>query len=61
MNPTQTGIAVGLALAVIGSFFIRLGKSGGKHSIQLTYTVTSTIIQNSGQSTKNYQTAIGLR
>ena len=52
----------GLHTTVSNLSFKQVGKVGGTNSIQITYTITSKAIQNTGDaSTKNYQTTIGLR
>lgn len=40
---------------------LRLGNVGGKHSLQLSFTVTSKITKTSGVDTKNFQTTVALR
>ena len=41
--------------------FTRLGNTGGKNTIQITYTVTSKVVRPKGQEIKNFQTTIGVR
>lgn len=60
-TPSGTDVLNSVNTTVSGVSFLRLGKSGGKHSIRLTYTITSTTQQNKGFEIKQYQTTIGLR
>ena len=41
--------------------FLRVGNSGGKNSIQISYTINSLTIQNKGTETKTIQTTLGIR
>lgn len=41
--------------------FLRLGNSGGKHSLKISYTVTGRVLKGSGVESKTVTTTIGLR
>lgn len=61
VNNNGTDVLNSLNSSVSNLTFTQLGKSGGKNSIQINYTVNSKAIQHTGVATKSYQTAIGLR
>lgn len=46
---------------VSGLNFLRLGNTGGKNSIKITFTLTSKTIKNSGQEQETFSTTLGLR
>ena len=41
--------------------FKKLGNTGGKPSVRITFTLTSVIQRKSGYETRNYQTTVGTR
>ncbi len=51
----------GYETTVSGLTFQRLGNSGGKNSIQVSFTLTSNTIRNSGTEVRNFQTTIATR
>ncbi len=60
-NSNGTDVLNSINTTVSNLSFKQLGKSGGKNSIQINYTVHSKATQQTGVATKNYQTTIGLR
>lgn len=60
-NPNGTFRMNGYNTSVSDLSFTRLGNSGGKNSIGISYTVNSLAIQNKGTETKTIQTTVGIR
>jgi hypothetical protein len=60
---TRNGQSIPLHTKTVASELsaIRLGNVGGKHTVQLKFRITSPIIENRGQETQLYQTAVGIR
>lgn len=57
----QTNNINSVGTTISGLNFTRLGNSSGKHSIQVTYTITSDTVLPSGPETKTISTVIGTR
>lgn len=57
----QTDDLNGVGSTISGLNFTRLGNTTGKHTIQVTYTVTSDTVLPSGPETKTISTVIGTR
>lgn len=60
-NPSGTFQLNGFNTRVTNLSFLRVGNSGGKNSIQISYTINSLTIQNKGTETKTIQTTLGIR
>lgn len=61
-NLTLNGVQVnGFETSVSDLDFTRLGNSGGKNAIRVSYTVRGRVLKRSGEETVAVQTAIGLR
>lgn len=41
--------------------FTRIGNTGGKNTLQITYTITSKAVRPKGQEIKDFKTTIGIR
>ena len=61
VNNNGTNVLNSVNSAISNISFLRVGNVSGKNTIQLTFTVTSRIIQSSGVESKIYQTSAGLR
>ncbi len=61
VNNNGTNVLNSVNSAISNISFLRVGNVSGKNTIQLTFTVTSRIIQSSGVESKVYQTSAGLR
>lgn len=61
IGPDGTNILNSSESKVTGFTVQRLGDTGGKPTLRLHYTVTSTVKRNKGPETQTFQTTIGLR
>lgn len=61
VNNNGTNILNSVNSTISNISFLRVGNASGKNTIQLTFTVTSKIVQSSGTESKIYQTSVGLR
>ncbi len=69
LNSTNLVLTDAIGMEKLNSFgtrvsnltFKRLGNLNGKHTIQIHFTLTSTVSRTSGPEVKNSQTTIGLR
>jgi len=60
-SPSGDGALNGYGTNVSNVTFRRYGNVDGKHSVRLTFTLTSTTQRSSGPEVRNYETTIGLR
>ena len=60
-NPSGTFQLNGFNTRVTNLSFLRVGNSGGKNSVRITYTINSLTNQKKGVETKTIQTTLGIR
>ncbi len=60
-NPSGTFQLNGFNTRVTNLSFLRVGNSGGKNSVRITYTINSLTNQKKGIETKTIQTTLGIR
>ncbi len=61
VNNNGTDVLNSINTTVSSPTFLRIGNSGGKNTIQISFTVSSVTQRNHGPETKTYQTSVGLR
>lgn len=61
VNNNGTDVLNSINTTISNPTFLRIGNSGGKNSIQISFTVSSVTKRNNGPETKTYQTSVGLR
>ncbi len=58
---STTDILTGVDTTISNLTFLRLGNGGGKHSIRISFTLTSKTIKRTGPEVRSFQTTIALR
>lgn len=58
---STTDILTGVDTTISKLTFLRLGNGGGKHSIRISFTLTSKTIKRTGPEVRSFQTTIAMR
>ncbi|MEK9143130.1 MAG: hypothetical protein AAB481_00670 [Patescibacteria group bacterium] len=58
---STTDILTGVDTTISNLTFLRLGNGGGKHSIRISFTLTSKTIKRTGPEVRSFQTTIAMR
>lgn len=58
---SATDILTGVDTTISNLTFLRLGNGGGKHSIRISFTLTSKTVKRTGPEVRSFQTTIAMR
>lgn len=58
---STTDMLTGIDTSISNLTFLRLGNGGGKHSIRISFTLTSKTVKRTGPEVRSFQTTIAMR